>query len=91
MGIWYSTLTTGRRDPSPEIKQKVATLTASAATPLAKMQALAAFVQNDIRYVAILLGIGGIQPHPATDVFANRYGDCKDKATLLSSMLKEAA
>jgi hypothetical protein len=90
MGKWYSTLTNGRRDPSAEIKQKVAALTASAATPLAKMQSLAAFVQSDIRYVAILLGIGGVQPHPATDIFANRYGDCKDKATLLSSMLKEA-
>ncbi len=90
MGSWYSTLTNGRRDPSAEIKQKVAALTASAATPLAKMQSLAAFVQSDIRYVAILLGIGGVQPHPATDIFANRYGDCKDKATLLSSMLKEA-
>jgi len=90
MGSWYSTLTNGRRDPSAEIKQKVAALTASAATPLAKMQSLAAFVQSDIRYVAILLGIGGVQPHPATAIFANRYGDCKDKATLLSSMLKEA-
>ncbi len=90
MGSWYSNLTSGRRDPSPDIKQKVLALTASATTPLAKMQALAAFLQSDIRYVAILLGIGGIQPHPATDIFANRYGDCKDKATLLSSMLKEA-
>jgi hypothetical protein len=90
MGSWYSTLTNGRRDPSPEIQQKVAALTASADTPLAKMQALAAYVQSDIRYVAILLGIGGVQPHPATDIFTNRYGDCKDKATLLSSMLKEA-
>jgi hypothetical protein len=89
MGAWYSTLTIGRRDSSPEIKQKVAALTASASTPLAEMQALAAFMQSDIRYVAILLGIGGVQPHPAASVFANRYGDCKDKATLLSSMLKE--
>jgi hypothetical protein len=89
MGAWYSKLATGRRDASPEIKQKVAALTASAATPLAKMQALARFAQDDVRYVAIELGIGGEQPHPAADVFVNRYGDCKDKATLLSSMLKE--
>ena len=53
------------------------------------MQALATFVQKDIRYVAIELGIGGLQPHPATEVFTHRYGDCKDKVTLLSSMLKE--
>jgi hypothetical protein len=89
VGSWYLNLTQGRRDASPEIKQKVAALTAAAATPLAKMRALAAFAQNDIRYVAIELGIGGYLPHFATEAFTKRYGDCKDKATLLSSMLKE--
>jgi transglutaminase-like putative cysteine protease len=89
MGTWYVGLTRGRRDASPEIKQKVQELTGSVPTMLGKMTALAGFVQRDIRYVAIELGIGGVQPHPATDVFRNRYGDCKDKATLLSSMLKE--
>src|SRR5437899_895658 len=43
-----------------------------------KIRALAAFVQKDIRYVAIEIGIGGYQPHSAQDIFANRYGDCKD-------------
>jgi len=89
MGNWYSNLTNGRRDASPEITQQVAALTASARTPLDKMKALAQFVQNDIRYVAIELGIGGWQPHAASEVFVHRYGDCKDKATLLSSMLSQ--
>jgi len=87
MGKWEANLTQGRRDPSPEIKRKVAELTANSATTLAKMQALGGFVQHDIRYVAIELGIGGWQPHPAKDIFAHGYGDCKDKATLMSSML----
>jgi len=87
MGNWYLKLTTGRRDASPEISQQVASITASAPTQLEKMQALARFVQRDIRYVAIELGIGGWQPHAASEVFVHRYGDCKDKATLLSSML----
>jgi len=89
MGHWEAGLEHGRREASPEIKQKVAVLTSPAATQLAKMQALAKFVQSDIRYVAIELGIGGWQPHPAPEIFAHRYGDCKDKATLLSSMLHE--
>jgi len=89
MGTWYDNLTLGRADPSPEIKQKVAELTASVSSPIEKMRAIASFVQHDIRYVAIELGIGGWQPHPAADVFRNRYGDCKDKATLLGSMLHE--
>jgi hypothetical protein len=89
MGYWEAGLEVGRRDPSLEIKQKVAALTATPTTQLAKMQALAKFVQGDIRYVAIELGIGGWQPHPATEIFTHRYGDCKDKATLMSSMLHE--
>ena len=89
MGRWENVLTQGRRDPSPELKQKVVELTANSPNTFAKMQVLSKFVQQDIRYVGIELGIGGWQPHPARDVFAHRYGDCKDKATLLSAMLKE--
>jgi hypothetical protein len=74
---------------SEAIKQKVSALTAGKTTQLQKMQAIANFVQRDIRYVAIQLGIGGWQPHAAPDVFAHRYGDCKDKATLMRTMLRE--
>jgi hypothetical protein len=87
LGAWFGKLTAGKRDPSPAIKEKVAELTNSLASPLAKMQALAGFVQSQIRYVAIELGIGGYQPHPATEIFQHRYGDCKDNVTLMSSML----
>jgi len=86
---WTSSITEGRREASPQIKQKVVEITAGQPTTFAKMQALSQFVQRDIRYVAIELGIGGWQPHPARDVYTNRYGDCKDKATLLAAMLKE--
>jgi Domain of Unknown Function with PDB structure (DUF3857)/Transglutaminase-like superfamily len=89
MGNWYGSLTTGRREADPAIKQKVAELTAGITDPLSKMRALAQFVQHDVRYVAIELGIGGFQPHPAADVFGHRYGDCKDKATLMAAMLHE--
>lgn len=90
MGTWYTGVTQGRRDISPEIQQKVTTLTASAATPLDKMKAIAQFIQSEIRYVAIELGSGGYLPHSAAEVFAHRYGDCKDKATLMSAMLHAA-
>lgn len=89
MGKWYSGLLAGRMDASPELKQQVAALTAGKDTQLAKMQALAQFIQRDIRYVGIELGIGGWQPHPASEVFAHRFGDCKDKATLTRAMLHE--
>jgi hypothetical protein len=89
LGLWYASLTTASRQPTPEIKQKVAELTTGLSGPIEKMKALTSFLQRQIRYVAIEIGIGGIQPHPAGDVFKYRYGDCKDKATLLSTMLHE--
>jgi hypothetical protein len=89
MGKWESGLTYGRREASPEIKKKTAEITANAPATLAKMRALAQFMQKDIRYVAIQLGIGGWQPHPAPEIFLHKYGDCKDKATLMSTMLNE--
>jgi hypothetical protein len=89
MGRWYFNLIGERVDASPEIKQQVLALTGSRTTTLQKMQAIGEFVQHDIRYVAIELGIGGMQPHAAPYVFSHRYGDCKDKATLVRSMLRE--
>ena len=89
VGEWEVHLTNGRTDPSVEIRQQVSALTALTTTPLARMRALAEFIQRDVRYVAIELGIGGWQPHPAAEVFEHHYGDCKDKATLMRSMLRE--
>ncbi|MGA8011471.1 MAG: DUF3857 and transglutaminase domain-containing protein [Candidatus Acidiferrales bacterium] len=90
LGLWYAGLTQTSRTASPEIKQKVAELTAGMTDPVTKMRTLTEYMQKKIRYVAIEFGIGGYQPHPAGDVFTHQYGDCKDKATLLSAMLHEA-
>lgn len=87
MGSWYSTLIEGRRNVSPEIQEKANALTSSATTATGKIKLIAQFVQHDVRYVAIELGIGGYQPHAAAEVFTHRYGDCKDKVTLMSAML----
>lgn len=89
VGLWYGSLTAESRQPTPEIKQKVSELTTNTQTQADKIRSLCSFLQREIRYVEIKIGIGGFQPHPAGSVFASRYGDCKDKATLLSAMLKE--
>lgn len=89
IGSWDWSLIEPRRAATPPISQKVAELSSALPDRLDKIRALAEFVQQRIRYAAIEIGIGGYQPHPAGDVFANRYGDCKDKTTLLNSMLRE--
>ncbi len=88
MGSWYTGLTRDRLGLTAEIAQKADALTSKESSPLEKARVLAEFVQSDIRYVAIELGLGNYEPHSAGEVFAHQYGDCKDKATLLSTMLK---
>lgn len=89
MALWEAGLVKGRRESSQEIKQKVVALIGSESNATRKMALIGKFVQDDIRYVAIELGIGGWQPHAANEIYAHHFGDCKDKATLTSSMLKE--
>ena len=90
VGAFYDQLARDRMATTPEMSQKVAELTAGKTDFYDKTEAIAEFVQKDIRYFVIEKGIGGQQPHPAADIFRNRYGDCKDKATLLAAMLATA-
>ena len=39
-------------------------------------------------HVGIDLGVGRFQPHAASQVLSNQYGDCKDKDTLLEALLR---
>ena len=47
------------------------------------------FVQDDIRYLGIEMGRNSHEPHQPAATLALRYGDCKDKAFLLSLLLRE--
>ena len=87
LGAWHSQLIAGTREPSPALQQKVQELAPTSLPLLERIKALAYFAQHDIRYAAIEIGIGGYRPHAAAETFVHRYGDCKDKATLLSTML----
>jgi transglutaminase-like putative cysteine protease len=45
------------------------------------------FVQDDIRYMGIEMGANSHKPNQPNKVFAQRFGDCKDKSYLLCTML----
>ena len=87
IGEWYQTLSKDRLVATPEIAAKAKELAGDKTDFYDKTEAIAEFVQKQVRYFVIEMGIGGYQPHYAADIFRNRYGDCKDKATLLVSML----
>jgi Domain of Unknown Function with PDB structure (DUF3857)/Transglutaminase-like superfamily len=87
IGEWYSELAKDRLVATPDVAAKAQELTAGKTDFYDKAEAIGEFVQKQVRYFAVEVGIGGFQPHAAGDVFRHRYGDCKDKATLVSAML----
>ncbi|MDM7862203.1 DUF3857 domain-containing protein [Alteromonas sp. ASW11-36] len=48
------------------------------------------FVQNDIRYVGLLLGQNTHLPNTPDLIFERRYGDCKDKGYMIALLLRHA-
>ena len=90
LGQWCARLQANRPDPSPEITAQTQSLIAGAPDFYAKLSRITEYIQKNIRYFIVERGIGGWQANHAADIFRNRYGDCKDKTTLLISMLQVA-
>jgi transglutaminase-like putative cysteine protease/Flp pilus assembly protein TadD len=85
---WYAKLQGERMTVDESVRKKAEDLTKGADTPTEKARRLYDFVARNVRYVSISLGVGRYQPHSASDVLQNGYGDCKDKHTLLSALLR---
>ena len=85
---WYAKLQGERMTVDENVRKEADELTKGAGTPTEKAQRLYDFVARNVRYVSISLGVGRYQPHSASDVLQNGYGDCKDKHTLFSAMLR---
>jgi hypothetical protein len=90
VGRWYGSLQDERVKPTPEVVAKAAELTRNASNDESKLRALYGYVSTQFHYIGVAFGIGRYQPHGAAEVLANQYGDCKDKHTLLASLLAAA-
>ena len=84
---WYRDIAKDRYTVDQAIEKTVEELTADLLTEDDKIRAIYHFVASQIRYVGIELGQGAYQPTPADQVLSVRYGDCKDKTTLMIAML----
>ncbi|HEY2971682.1 MAG TPA: DUF3857 domain-containing protein [Pyrinomonadaceae bacterium] len=87
---WGTDLHNPQAIPDESVAAKARELTANSKTELDRIRAIAHFVQN-LQYISIDIGVGrgnGYRPHLASQVLAKAYGDCKDKANLMRSLLK---
>ena len=85
---WWWPLAKDKIQINDAMREKIAELTQGAATLKEKAKAIYSFCARDIRYVGVEYGQAGYEPHLATEIFANKYGDCKDQSILLISMLR---
>ena len=85
---WYAKLQGERMTIDDSVQKKADELVKGTDTPPEKARRLYDYVARNIRYVSISLGVGRYQPHSAADVLQSGYGDCKDKHTLFSAMLR---
>ncbi|OYU13278.1 MAG: transglutaminase [Comamonadaceae bacterium PBBC1] len=72
---------------TPSIQKLADDITQGMTDRRQQAQVLYQWVNHNIRYVAIFLGFGGVVPHEAQAIADARYGDCKDKTTLLQALL----
>ncbi len=89
---WYKTHIQKvlNEEPSDELKQITDSITKLSITEKEKVKSIYYWVQSNIKYIAFEEGINGFVPRQPNAILAKRYGDCKDMASLIYTMLKYA-
>ncbi|WP_343160672.1 DUF3857 domain-containing transglutaminase family protein [Xanthomonas sp. LMG 9002] len=72
---------------TPKVRARAEQITAGISDRRAQAAALYDWVARNIRYVAVYLGNGGLQPNSADSILDNHYGDCKDHTVVLEALL----
>ncbi len=83
----YAALAQPKAAVTPPVQALANDITHGVADHREQARLLYEWVSAHIRYVNVVLGIGGFEPHDAATVITNRYGDCKDHTTLFNALL----
>ncbi|MBU0709983.1 MAG: DUF3857 and transglutaminase domain-containing protein [Candidatus Omnitrophica bacterium] len=85
---WYYSLIKKNLKISSEIEQAAREAIKGLEGDRDKVRAVLEYLQDNFRYVSMSFGDNALEPHPTTEVFGNKYGDCKDISLLCMAMLK---
>ena len=89
VAVEYSKIVDGHAGPTA-VQAIVDQVTAGKKTVQEKEEAILEYVDREVRYTGIEFGEAAIVPHDPAETLTHKYGDCKDKATLLAAMLRAA-
>lgn len=87
-GKFLYDLSAGADSVTPEFALKIKQMTMNCKTDFEKIDTLYHYMQRNMRYVSVQIGIGGWKPYEATYVEKNKYGDCKALSNFMRAMLK---
>jgi len=87
-GKWFQELKSDVGSLTPAREAEIRKMTDSCKTDKDKVRFLYHYLQENMRYVNIQLGIGGLKPLAATFVDEKKYGDCKALSNYMCAMLK---
>ncbi len=88
---WYHSMVANvNQTINANLQHIVDSLVGGQATELEKVKKIFYWVQDNIKYVAFENGMGGFVPREASNICDKRYGDCKDMASIIVSMLGAA-
>jgi len=90
LALAYQDRAGAHAQPDDTVAALAARVTGDVVEPRARAIALSDWVRHNVRYVGMHLGPGGVVPHAAGTVLANRYGDANDHTTLLVVLLASA-
>lgn len=85
---WFSALVEKNSILSDTIKEAAQKATKGSTNTKNKVRAILDYIQHNFRYVSMSFGDNSLEPHSTTEVFQNKYGDCKDLSLLCRTMLK---
>ncbi|HKR30131.1 MAG TPA: DUF3857 domain-containing protein [Terriglobales bacterium] len=90
LGQWYAELIRPQFKLSPELESLASKLIAHHPNKLDRVAEIDDLVLKSTRYVAQEFGVYGFKPYPVAQTYARRFGDCKDKASLMVALLRAA-
>ena len=90
LGAWYADLVRPQFTLDQSLESELSRVTKGLHSDREKISSIQEFVLRSTHYVALEFGVYSYKPYPVTQIYARRFGDCKDKASLMIALLRAA-
>jgi transglutaminase-like putative cysteine protease/Flp pilus assembly protein TadD len=90
LGKWYAGFIAPQLQLDSSLRAALDKITQGQTSDLDKIHAIHRFVIENTHYVGLEFGVYSYKPYPVSQIYARRFGDCKDKASLMVALMRAA-